>query len=174
MTRPALRTTLAGLALPLAMALLSVPAMAETLSADVSMTVNSGRAAVDAFAVAIDANRDGRISPVEMDTAGRAIFASMDVDGDGLLTRGEMTGWEHGAARLAEFRGRTEAYDAAIGMVFDLFDRDHSGGVDAAEHAKAMRDGWALADRDGDGVMSLNEFREGFVVTAAMRTGLTG
>lgn len=155
-----------------ATAFLATPALAQTLPADISLTVDPGRASIDAFAVAMDANNDGRISPVEMDSAARAVFASMDVDGDGALTEGEMTGWEHGMAHLAAFRGRSQAYDAAMGMVFEMLDRDMSGTVDAAEHARGMRAAWALADRDGDGVMSHAEFRDGFVVTAALRRGL--
>lgn len=170
MTRPILFRT----ALALTAALFAAPAMSQTRPADVSLLVDPGRAAVEAFAVAIDANRDGRISPAELDTAGRAVFASMDTDADSVLTRDEMAGWEHGMSRLAAFRGRTQAYEASVGLVFDLFDRDRSDTIDADEHADGIRAALAQADRDGDGAMSLAEFRDEFVMTAAVRDGLAG
>lgn len=153
--------------------LLAAPVTAQIMAGNISLTVDPGRAEIDAFAVAIDTDRDSRISRAEMEIAGRAVFASMDVDGDTMVTRPEMLEWEHGMSHLADFRGRRPAYDAAMGSVFDMFDRDGSGTIDAAEHADGVLAGWALADLDGDGTMSLGEYRDGYVVTAALRGGLS-
>ncbi len=166
------RTTRTRTALTLAALLLAAPSTAQTLPTDISLTVDPARASIDAFAVAMDTNRDSRISTVELDIAAQAIFASMDTDASGALTELEMTGWEHGMAQLAAFRGRTQAYDAALGVVFDLLDGDGSGTIDAGEHTRGMRAAGALADRDGDGAMTLGEFRDGFMVTTAIRQGL--
>lgn len=167
MTRSLLAAILAGtLAAPLAAAPLLAPV-------DASATVDPGRAAIDAFAIAADANRDGRLSMVELESAGRVVFASMDVDADGAVTEAEMTGWRYGLADLAAFRGRAQAHDTAMGLVFDMMDRDRSGFVEAGEHRDGLARGWRNGDRDGDGRLSMAEFRDGFFITAALRRALT-
>ena len=122
-----------------------------------------GEAAIDGFAYSIDLNADGQISPIEMDSATRQVFTSMDVDEDGLVVRNEMIGWENGLSGLAEFRGRGQAYGATMGLVFDMLD----------EHAAGLARAWVYADRDGNGMMSVSEFRDNFLVTVALRTALT-
>ena len=132
-----------------------------------------GEAAIDGFAYSIDLNADGQISPIEMDSATRQVFTSMDADEDGLVVRNEMIGWENGLSGLAEFRGRGQAYGATMGLVFDMLDADRSGALDVDEHATGLARAWVYADRDGNGMMSVSEFRDNFLVTVALRTALT-
>lgn len=131
-------------------------------------------AAIDVFAVAMDANHDGRISPVEIDTAGQMVFAAMDRNGDSAVTLPEMLEWEDGFAEVAAFRGRTQAFDASMSLVFAMFDADGSRSLDAEEHGQAVATGWARADRDRDGSLTIDEFRKNFVMTVAVRTALNG
>ncbi|WP_179380112.1 EF-hand domain-containing protein [Jannaschia marina] len=80
-----LRHTLAALALA------TLPASAQEVAPLVgSEVVDASAAAVDAFAVAIDADGDSRITLEELDAAGRDVFASMDADASGGLSMQEM------------------------------------------------------------------------------------
>ena len=156
----------------LALCLAALPAAAEPVSMVAPAVVDQTTAFIDAFGVAIDLDGDHRISAREMDLAGNDIFASMDVDGDGFLTAPEMTGWEHGFGELALFRGRRVEFETAVTDVFDLMDSDGDGRVDPAEHARGLDLARRLGDRDGDGMLSLTEFREDFLVVTALRRGV--
>lgn len=137
-----------------------------------SAMVDPSAATIDAFAVAMDVDRDGRISSIEMEMAGREIFVSMDADGDHRLTRREMVDWPHGFGRLASFRGRDAQFASAMTTVFDLMDTDRDLAIDRAEHSAGLAVASRLADRDGDARLSLTEFREDFIVITALRRGV--
>lgn len=160
------------LAAALAALTAALPASAGPPAVDASLTVDAAAAAIDAFALAIDTDRDGRLSPLETAAANRLVFASIDADGDGGLTALEMTSWPQGFRELAAFRNRTQAYDAAFGVLLDLLDRDRDGRIDADEHARGMAVAARLADVDGDGALSMAEFRRDFLVTSVLRRGL--
>ncbi|MCK0167486.1 hypothetical protein MWU52_08000 [Jannaschia sp. S6380] len=134
--------------------------------------VDASQAIIEDMGHQIDADHDGMISADEMDRAAREVFAAIDTDLDGVLTRGELFGWKVGMAEIAAFRGREQAYAATMNLVFDLLDRDGSNGLDAEEHAGGLVAARAMADRDGDGTMSLAEFRDAFLVSTAFRRAL--
>ncbi|WP_179380113.1 EF-hand domain-containing protein [Jannaschia marina] len=55
---------------------------------------------------------------------------------------------------------------------FDLMDTNRDQSIDAGEHATGLALAWRLADRDGDGALSLTEFREDFLIVTALRRGV--
>ena len=133
---------------------------------------DQGRAVGEQIAAAIDADRDGLIAKVELRAFSARVFASIDVDADGSLTLPELRGWREGLLDLAVFRGRTEAFETGTAILFDLFDRNADGRVDAAEHDRLVTRSALEADMDSDGRLTRREFLDRFVVSIAMRNAL--
>ena len=152
----------------LALVLATAPALAQ-----MQQRTDLGEAAIDAFAYGMDLNGDAQISPIEMNMASRQIFTAMDDNSDDLVSRDEMVGWEQDMRSLARFRGRMQAYNATMGLVFTLFDSDRDNMLTRAEHSDGLGQAWRVADRDGNGTMSMAEFRDDFLVTSALRAAVT-
>ncbi|MEM7490041.1 MAG: EF-hand domain-containing protein [Pseudomonadota bacterium] len=161
-------------ALALGAALAAGPALAgdPLHGATAAQSVDAGRSQVEDFARALDADGDMSISAEELRTATMEIFPSADTDGSGAVDRAEFVGWKYGLADMAAFRGRDQGFDAAMGVVFDLFDRNDDGGLDPAEMEEGMMRSLAYADTDGDGAMALEEFYRDFLITVALRNGM--
>lgn len=153
----------------LLVALAARPALAETSG---QVRPDLGLAHAESIAAQMDADRDGLITAPEAEAVSGRVFASMDADASGDITRAEMRGWEFGMADLAAFRNRSQAYDTAIGIAFDVLDDDRDGRVTAAEHAAGIARSIAVSDADGDGGVSRTEFLQRFVYSVAMRNAL--
>lgn len=152
---------------------LSQPAAAQDITPIAgSAMVDTSAATIDAMAMEMDLNGDSRISPIEMEMAGKDIFVSMDADDDSVLSRQEMIDWPHGLGGLAKFRGREAEFAQAVTTVFDLMDTDRDIAINRAEHSAGLALAWRLADRNQDGRLSLTEFREDFIVITALRRGV--
>ncbi len=145
------------------------PVLAQT---DARARPDTGIARAESIAAEMDVDRDGKIALDEADAFAQRIFTSMDVDASGDLTLSEMRGWEFGMADIAAFRDRTQAYDTAIGIAFDVLDDDRDGRVTAAEHSDGIARSIAASDADGDGGVSRTEFLQRFVYSVAMRNAL--
>ena len=154
------------------LALLSAAA-AQAQSRDVvAASVDAARAAIETAAAEMDADGDGRITAAELQDGHAALFTSVDADASGEILRDELIGWEFGLGEMAAFRDRAQGFEAAMGMVFDLFDRDGDHGITAQEIAEGLVQAHAFADRDGDGALSYAEYRSNFVVNVALRNAM--
>ena len=151
-------------------ALLVAPAAADPLAP----THDAAGAMGAAFVMALDADRSGTVEPEELSRFADAAFSAIDADSSGDVTRAEMLGWADGPRAEAAFVGRAQGYDAALGTVFDLFDRDRDGRLTPTEHAHGIVAAAAFADLDGDGVLTTREFRDGYVLEVAMRNAFHG
>jgi Ca2+-binding EF-hand superfamily protein len=165
MTRPLAALLCLGLATPLCAQEAGGPPPA-------SLTVDAARAQVEESAMLIDTNGDALIDRSEIDAASVAYFASIDVDGSGTLTRGEFLGWEFGLADMAAFRGRSQGYEAAMGMVFDFFDRDGDRLVAREELEVAIARAHLYADTNDDQALTFDEFRSNFIINVALRNAM--
>jgi hypothetical protein len=150
------------------LALATTPAMAQR----VVPFHDQGRALAEQLADVLDEDGDGVIDRAELDEFSAAVFASVDRDGDGVMTADELASWRYGMADIATFRGREEAFETTIAFVHDIFDRDNDGRVTATEHVAAIAHSATYADLDGDGVLTRDEYLDGFVFNVAMRNAL--
>lgn len=152
-------------ALVAALCLIAAPVAAQTPDA--------ARAQGELIAQAIDANSDSVIAPDEMAAYGTIVFDTLDIDADGILLRDETAAFRFGMTEIAEFRGRKQAYDTAQSIVFDIFDRDNDGEVTRNEHEHGFRRAFRFADLDEDGLLTMREYLEGFILNIAMRAALS-
>lgn len=161
---PLLAATIAALAVPL-------PALAQSSQGDLNAgnAADAARAMVEEWAGVLDANGDRRIDGGEMAEGLSRVFPSVDADSSGSVSQAEFRDWEFGLAEMAAFRDRAQAYDAAMGVVFDLYDRDDDGALTMEEYREAIDRSMAYADFDEDGAMSYDEFRRGFIINVALR-----
>ncbi|SKA23885.1 EF-hand domain-containing protein [Consotaella salsifontis] len=108
---------------------------------------------------AIDTNRDGAITAEEAATAADEVFATMDADDDGSLTKDEYM-----AVRMGPGNGWNTARQAARQTLkqdrFAVIDADHDGRVSRAEFIEGARAHFSAADTDGDGQVTPWEFRQ--------------
>ncbi|MEM9795212.1 MAG: hypothetical protein AAF919_01915 [Pseudomonadota bacterium] len=135
---------------------------------------DAARAIGESIFLSLDIDRSGAVTQEEMIMLGDLVFETMDRDASLLISRDEMISWEHGLADMAAFRGRSQAHEAAMGMVFDIFDADGDAGLTAEEHRAAIDRAHQLADSDGDGKLSAREFRESFIISVALRNAMGG
>lgn len=119
-----------------------------------------------------DLNSNGTVSRDEMMEQGDNIFVSMDSDDDGNLSFDEFFGWDFGFKNLAEEKGREQAYETALKMVFNIWDRDANGFVTSIEQRAGVARDFVRNDLDGDYALSRPEFLGGFLINVALRTAL--
>lgn len=108
-------------------------------------------------AMMMDANDDGAVSAEEAASAADDIFAAMDADGDGMMTKDEYL-----AVRMGPYRGNSQRHAAmqqAREARFAAMDSDADGSVSKAEFLAAAQAHHAGADSDGDGKVTPWEHR---------------
>jgi hypothetical protein len=138
---------LAGMTLAtLAAALVASTAMAERGPGRDGARLQAPFAAFD-FA-AVDANKDGKVTPEEIDAFRAAEIKAADTDGDGLMSAAELS-----AIHLKRMEGR--ANDMAQKMI-ERMDSDKDGKLSTAEMLarKAPKSMFERIDTDNDGALS--------------------
>lgn len=96
----------------------------------------------------LDADKDGEITPAEMEAHRQSRFSQADGDGDGKITKDEM---------IAAAQVRMEQ---RIDTMLERFDADGDGALTAEEMPQPPRPGrmFQFADEDGNGSISKEEF----------------
>jgi Ca2+-binding EF-hand superfamily protein len=108
------------------------------------------------FLDAADANRDGVVTRVEFDAAVVKRFASLDLNGDGVVDQADLP------KRLRNRLGD----DDRTSIVVKKFDTDGDGHISRTEFATRIGRVFELADRDQNGELSAAELA---AAKAAMR-----
>ncbi|MCF6343392.1 MAG: hypothetical protein L3J15_01770 [Devosiaceae bacterium] len=119
-----------------------------------------------------DMNADGFLSMSELQEQGVNIFISMDADEDNNLTQEEFMSWGFGKQVVAEEIGRKQAYETALRITFDLWDRNKNGLVSSLEHRQGISIDVFRSDLDLDGRLSKDEFFGSFVINVALNAAL--
>jgi Ca2+-binding EF-hand superfamily protein len=88
----------------------------------------------------LDSDRDGTVDLDEATKAARAVFDMIDRDGDGILTRHELSG----RLSVRELRAA---------------DSDHDGTLNEAEYLAVVVARFRAADGDADGTLTAAELR---------------
>ena len=139
----------------------------------VAAAQDSGRELSQLTFQSVDQNDDGTLSRSEVETMSSNILFSMDYDGSESVDLEEFMAWDFGYYYLAEERGETDRYESVKRVMFALLDFDGDGVIDASEnHAGNL---WAFqrADLDNDGVLSEDEYLQGWLPIVILRAGAT-
>ena len=112
--------------------------------------LDAGRLELTAMEVfdAIDADGDGTLTQVEVDSLRNDRHAKHDANGDGNLSLEEFSGLWHETTRPLTVRG------------FQMLDTDGDGIVTRAEYDRPLAGIIERLDRNGDGSLSLREVRD--------------
>lgn len=105
----------------------------------------------------IDSDADGKVSGGEFMAWHDSVFAAMDADGSGSLTKDEFM-----AVRMGPGDGQgpmAEQMQAAKADAFDSADSDGDGTISADQFADLAAAEFTGADADGDGALTADEFR---------------
>ena len=131
-----------------------------------------GRLLAHSSFVSVDANENGFIEASEASEYGNDVFVSMDYDENGLLSEDEFTEWGFGFQTIAAEEGKELAYRTALRVVFSFWDGNADGGISRSELRQANIDDFKRSDRNGDGLMSKDEFLSHFSILVAIRAAL--
>ena len=131
-----------------------------------------GRAVGETIFVTMDQTGRGAIHMGDLEEFRDSVFAGMDYDGDGRVTYEEFASWDPGFARVAQETGRADAYVTASRIVFAFWDRNADGALTAREMRFAMSSDFRRADVDDDGLLTQEEFIQGFPIMVAMRAAI--
>ena len=101
-----------------------------------------------------DRNVDGLLGRDEFQAMGRTEFGSIDADGDGAVSRGEMIAYRPRPPRAS-------ADGAGPGRVFAVLDGNGDGSVTAAEMDAARTAAFGRQDANADAVLTDDEFLVG-------------
>ena len=112
-----------------------------------------------------DTDSDGFISSGEHGAWGARVFHAMDANNDGKLTRSEYFAVGMGSAfaagrpksQMATMRRRAQPRKAEL---FKAMDSDTDGTITGAEFMRELDRGFMSQDKNKDGKISIDEFRE--------------
>lgn len=155
-----------------ALILLSV-ALAGCVSSAAAQDLRPERRLAELQFADIDEDDDGRLTAAEFMAYGDLVFVSMDSDKSRGLSEREFLDWGFGMHNVVDEAGVRQGDDTAVRVVFDLWDRDNDGAIDAPEQRDAHRMALGFADADADGRLDPAEFADNFILNIALRSALS-
>jgi len=159
------------------------------LVASAAIAITSGNAAADQSVPADFVGKEGKLIGETifkgMDTGNKGFvhmgdieafressFLAMDYDDNAQVTYREFAEWDPGFARVAAEVGRSDAYTTASKIIFAIWDRDGDGEMTQREMRLAINADFHRADQDGDALLTMDEFVQGFPIMIAMRAAI--
>ena len=127
------------------------------------------------FATA-DTDGNGRLIQREVNAFGRSVFAAMDGDRSGTVSRPEFIAVDFGETYEAMMSGREDEVKTVLNEYFDRADTDGDGALTMDEHRAVFFSDWRSADidGDGDGMLDRQEFMYGMPVIRALAEIIDG
>lgn len=119
-----------------------------------------------------DSNQDGIIDADEVSAMANSMFLSMDYDDNQSVTFKEFQLWDFGLASTSEGEGQSVEFETGKRILFAIQDLDANGQMSAEEHLESLELGFARADRDESGAMSMEELASGFLPSIIFRAAL--
>jgi Ca2+-binding EF-hand superfamily protein len=132
----------------------------------------AGRLAAEMTFASIDTTDKGYIHQGDLEGFRSSVFAGMDYDDTGRVSYPEFAAWDPGFSSIAAEEGKSDAYVTASKIVFAFWDRNGDGEINDPEMRFAMNADFRRADLNDDGVLSQQEFIQGFAVIVAMRAAI--
>lgn len=132
----------------------------------------AGRLAAEMTFGSIDTANKGHIHQGDLEAFRSSVFAGMDFDDTGRVSYPEFAAWDPGFSSIAAEEGKSKAYVTASKIVFAFWDRNGDGEINDPEMRFAMNADFRRADLNDDGVLSQQEFIQGFAVIVAMRAAI--
>ena len=133
---------------------------------------NEGRRLATLAFKSTDLNSDGVILLGEYRTHAGYVFVGMDEDENDSLTMEEFGFWGFGMLGIAEQSGRTQAYETARKVVFDLWDRSFDWEVSFREFNNGITDDFKQADYNGDEELTEDEYLKYSIINITLRSAL--
>ena len=118
----------------------------------------------------IDENSNGSVDRQEFLLGSPNFFVSIDGDDSGAISMEEMTGWDFGFANLAEKSNRQAAYTTALKTSFIFLDANGNNEISKGEWRLLQSDGFFRSDADNNGILTVDEFVDGFPLLVAIRS----
>ncbi len=126
-----------------------------------------------ALFASVDANDDGLVSKREVKHYRRLVVLSMDANGDGDVSRKEYMQWDPGWQYLAAQRDRLDLYRNARRKVFRTWDRDGDGRLTSDEQRQSgVKDFFEASDKNNQ-PMNLKQFKTGLRIVAELNKAFT-
>jgi|DEB0MinimDraft_6_1074348.scaffolds.fasta_scaffold55226_1 hypothetical protein len=120
--------------------------VAYTIFGTMAMAQSPGRDLAALAFASEDSNEDGFVSLGEHQEQAINIFLSMDANDDGLLSWREFSFWGFGMELIADDSHRSQAYETARKVVFDLWDRSDNWKLTQKEQLRGITADFFQAD----------------------------
>ncbi|MGD1888579.1 MAG: hypothetical protein ACFB01_15955 [Cohaesibacteraceae bacterium] len=144
-----------------ALALLAVPAE--------GLAWENGQELPQVIFSSVDSMGNGTLDFAEATQLTQSIAFSADTNADERLSLKEFMAWDFGFAYLAESEGGVEGMALVKRVMFAVIDLDANKDIDARELRISTRRDFDRADFDGNGVLSEDEFEQGWTPIVMLR-----
>lgn len=146
-----------------ALAILALPAE--------GLAWENGRELTEVIFSSVDTTGNGTLDFAEVTQLTQSIALSADTDANERLSLEEFMAWDFGFAYLARSEGRAADMALVKRVMFAVTDLDASKDIDARELRIGTRRDFDRADFDGNGVLSEDEFEQGWTPIVMLRAG---
>ena len=119
-----------------------------------------------------DRNGNGELTRSEVSHFQVGVFLGMDADEDGAVSEDEFTSYDFGESGLAHERGRRDAVREVARAYFAEIDLNDDDRIGVGEQVLSFQADYAATDADGDNKLSPEEFAAGLPILQRMGAAL--